>query len=292
MHDTCLNLLALTAGKFINNAVQSSTMNGKTGLLFIGLGINDEMDVTLKGLEKARSCDTVFSEFYTATLMGSSPERIEAAIGRKVIPLSREDVESGTAILERARNERVALLTAGDPMAATTHADLRLRAVKEGIPTEVVNGVSILVAAPSAIGLQHYKFGRTTTVPFVEEGYFPTSPYEAIVRNFEAGMHTLVLLDIHADEGRFLTADEGMKTLLLMEEKTRGSFFKNHPLICGLGRVGSDVAVIKCGDIMELKEEDFGPPLHCLVVPGPLHYMEKGALKEFAGAPDRLLARY
>ena len=267
-------------------------MNGKRGLVFIGLGINDERDITLKGLEEARNCDTLFSEFYTAALMGSSPEKLEEAIGREIIHLNREEVEGGTTILERAKKERVALLTAGDPMAATTHADLRLRAEKEGIPTEVVNGVSILVAAPGALGLQHYKFGRTTTIPFVEEGYFPISPYEAIVNNFEAGMHTLVLLDIHADEGRYLTADEAMKTLLMMEEKAEGDFFAKHPLVCGLGRVGSEKAVIKCGDIHSLKEEDFGPPLHCIIVPGPLHYMEKEALKILGNAPQKLLDAY
>ena len=267
-------------------------MNGKRGLVFIGLGINDERDITLKGIEAARNCDTVFSEFYTAALMGSSPERLEEAIGREIIRLNREEVEGGTAILERAKTERVALLTAGDPMAATTHSDLRLRAEREGIPTEVINGISILVAAPSALGLQHYKFGRTTTIPFIEEGYFPTSPYEAIVKNFEAGMHTLVLLDIHADEGRYLTADEAMKTLLLMEEKAGGNFFKEHPLVCGLGRVGSEEGMIKCGDIHSMKEEDFGPPLHCIIVPGPLHYMEKESLAAFGGAPEKLLDTY
>ncbi len=264
----------------------------KNGLIFIGLGINDERDITLKGLEEARKCDTVFSEFYTAALMGSTPERLEERIGKRVIRLTREDVEGGERILQKAATERVALLTAGDPMAATTHADLRLRAEREGIPTEVINGISILVAAPSALGLQHYKFGRTTTIPFIEQGYFPTSPYEAIVNNFKMGLHTLVLLDIHADEGRYLTADEAMKTLLLMEEKAGGNFFEKHPLICGLGRVGSDAAVIKCGDIHTLKDEDFGPPLHCIVVPGPLHYMEKEALEFFGGAPKSLLDGY
>lgn len=267
-------------------------MDRRSGLVFIGLGINDEMDITQKALKEARDCDILFSEFYTATLMGSTPERLEKTIGRRITPLSRDDVEGGDIILRRARNERVALLTAGDPMAATTHVDLRLRAENEGIPTEVINGISILVAAPSALGLQHYKFGKTTTIPFIEQGYFPTSPYETIVKNFEAGLHTLVLLDIHADEGRYLTASEGMKTLLLMEEKAGGALFAEHPLVCGLGRVGSEKMVLKCGDIHRMKDEDFGPPLHCIIIPGPLHYLEKEALKVFGGAPDDILKTY
>jgi len=267
-------------------------MDRRSGLVFIGLGINDETDISLKGLEEARECDILFSEFYTAALMGSTPERLEKTVGKRITPLSRDDVEGGDIILQSARKERVGLLIAGDPMAATTHVDLRLRAEKEGIPTEVINGVSILVAAPSALGLQHYKFGRITTIPFIEEGYFPTSPYETIVKNFETGLHTLVLLDIHADEGRYLTASEAMNTLLLMEEKVGGDFFAEHPLVCGLGRVGSKNMVLKCGDIRHMKDEDFGPPLHCMIIPGPLHYMEKEALKAFGRAPDDILKIY
>jgi len=36
----------------------------------------------------------------------------------------------------------------------------------------------------------------------------------------------------------------------------------------------------------DLLGRDLGPPLHCLVVPGPLHFLEKEALVAFAGAPQ------
>src|SRR2546427_9911813 len=81
-------------------------------------------------------------------------------------------------------------------MAATTHVDLRLRAAAAKVPSRIVHGVSILTAAAGALGLQAYKFGRTTTIPFPAIGFGPTSPLEAILENRRAGLHSLGLLDV------------------------------------------------------------------------------------------------
>jgi diphthine synthase len=37
-----------------------------------------------------------------------------------------------------------------------------------------------------------------------------------------------------------------------------------------------------------LKDKDFGPPLHTLVIPGNLHFMEVEALVKLAGLPGEL----
>jgi len=47
-------------------------------LTFIGLGLYDEKDISLKGLEAIRDSDVVYVEFYTSRLMGSSVEEMEA----------------------------------------------------------------------------------------------------------------------------------------------------------------------------------------------------------------------
>jgi diphthine synthase len=48
-------------------------MNGcekmlKGRLVFVGLGLYDESDVSLKGLQEIKQCDEVFAEFYTTKL--------------------------------------------------------------------------------------------------------------------------------------------------------------------------------------------------------------------------------
>jgi len=35
-------------------------------LVFVGLGLYDEQDVSLKGLQELKAADAVFAEFYTA----------------------------------------------------------------------------------------------------------------------------------------------------------------------------------------------------------------------------------
>src|SRR5207244_11719588 len=114
-----------------------------------------------------------------------------------------------------AANGPVACLLPGDPMSATTHVDLRLRAEAAKIRTRIVHGVSILTAAAGALGLQAYMFGRTTTVPFPSPGFAPTSPLEAILENRRAGLHTLVLLDLRED-GSLLAPRDAIVPLLRM----------------------------------------------------------------------------
>ena len=254
-------------------------------LVFVGLGLHDEKGITIRGLEEARSADLVFAELYTSGLAGASLEAVERLVGRPIQKVSRVQVEEGTLILEAATTRRVAFLVVGDPMAATTHVDLRLRAVKAGIPTRIVHGVSILTVAAGALGLQAYKFGRTTTVPWPVSGFTPTSPLEAILDNRRAGLHTLVLLDV-GEDGTFLPPRDAIASLLRMAADLRTDAFGPETLGCVLGRVGSPDAVGLAGPLESLLRWDPGPPPHCMVIPGALHFLEKEALAVFARAQD------
>ncbi len=108
-------------------------------LYFIGLGLYDERDISVKGLEAVRAADTIYAEFYTSRLMGTSPEKLEALYGKSIHLLSREEVEVDPAWLEEAREKDVAFLVGGDAMVSTTHLDLRLRAAEMGIDTRVIH---------------------------------------------------------------------------------------------------------------------------------------------------------
>jgi len=256
-------------------------------LVFIGLGLHDERGITLHGLEEARSADVVFAELYTSGLAGASLDSVERLLGKKVQKLSRAELEGGEVVLKAAAHQKVALCVVGDPMAATTHVDLRLRAVSAKIPTRIVHGVSILTAAAGCLGLQAYKFGRTTTVPFPAPGFEPTSPLEAILANRRAGLHTLVLFDLRED-GTFLSPTEAIASLLRMGTAMRTKEFGPDTLACVLSQVGAPDVRAVADRMGSLRKRDWGPPPHCLVVPGPLHFLEKEALVAFAGAPHDL----
>ena len=256
-------------------------------LAFIGLGLFDEKDITLKGLEAARDADSLFAEFYTSSLRGTTVETLELLIRKPIRVLTRKELEQGTEILEASRDRRVALLVPGDPMAATTHVELRLRAREAGIPTRIIHGPSIVSAAAGLLGLQSYKFGRTTTVPFTTNEFRPTSPLEVIGENRERGLHTLVLLDL-AEGGEFLDPRAALQYLVETAGESGSNVITEDTLICILSQVGSPDPKIVVGRVGDVLPRDVGRPLHCIVVLGELHFMERDALITLAGAPKDL----
>lgn len=262
--------------------------NSKGRLVFVGLGLYDETDISLKGLDELRQCDEVFAEFYTTKLGRFDIKSFETSIGKKIKILSRQDTEKGDIVIDTASTKRVAFVTGGDPMIATTHVDLRLRAIQQGIPTRIIHSSSIATAVPGLLGLQNYKFGRTTTLAFSEKNYFPTSPYIVINNNREMGLHTLVLLDIQAEKNNYMTANEGFDLLLKMEEKLRKDLFTDDTLACVVARAGAPNQITAANTLACLRKMDFGPPLHTIVIPGSLHFMEIEALSLCASLPNEI----
>ncbi|ODS35918.1 MAG: diphthine synthase [Candidatus Altiarchaeales archaeon WOR_SM1_79] len=260
-------------------------------LIFIGLGLYDERDISLNGLETARDCDILFAEFYTSKLTGTTISQIESLIGRKITILNREEMEKGDIIIEAAKENKVGVLVAGDPMTATTHMALRMSAKQEGLNIRIVHGTSIITSAPALSGLHIYKFGSIASLPFPKKGYFPTSPYDIIKLNLDCGLHTLILLDIDEEVGKLMRANEALKILLDMESEKKEGIISGNTLVCVLGSVGSKRPVVRADYLNELLKEDFGEGLNCLIIPGKLHFTEVEALVELAGAPKAILAR-
>lgn len=259
----------------------------KGRLSLIGMGLCDERDISARGLDEIRSADVVFAEQYTSALKDGALSALERISGKRIQLLGRKDLEEGAVVTEAAEGSRVALLVAGDPMTATTHVDLRLRAAERSIDTVVIHASSVMTAVPGLLGLQHYKLGRVTTIPFKRDGFAPTSPYELVLDNLQRGLHSIILLDIDFEAGRFMTANEGLDLLMDMAERYEGTGeLKKKSLACVVARAGCLDCSLSAGPIEELRSRDFGPPLHTLVIPGKLHFMEREALRTFAGLPD------
>lgn len=262
-------------------------LRAAVALHLVGLGLHDPKSITVRGLEVVRAADVVYAEFYTA-IMSGTPEQLEEFLGRPVKVLDRLGVEKGgPRLLEEARTKDVALLVAGDPMAATTHADLLVRFRHAGVPLHVVHAPSIFSAAPGLLGLQHYKFGRATTLVKPEKGWSPTSPFDAVAENHARGLHTLVLLDIKSDLGYFMTANEALAILLDLASRTGNDWFGPSTPVGVVARAGAESPGVTTGTVERLKDHDFGPPLHCLVVPGNLQVVEQEAWDSFGVAAGR-----
>ena len=256
-------------------------------LVFIGLGLQGE-GISLRGLREARESDVVYAELYTSKLPKLRLDELKQTIGKPIEVVDRETVEQRpNEILHAAKAGKVAFLVLGDPMVATTHVDLRLRATKAGIKTKVVHAASIASAAAGLAGLQRYKFGRTATVPFPDN---PSQvPYETLVENRGRGLHTLLLLDIRAKEGRAMLASEAIEIMLGLEKKLQKNAFAPDTLVVVVARAGSDDAIVKADKVGRLQKLDFGSPPHVLIVPGKLHFVESEALRAFAGAPEDVI---
>lgn len=252
-----------------------------TRLYFVGFGLYDITDISVKGLEVVQHADTVFTEFYTSVLFGSSRDEIQKFIGRKITHLTREEVEGEEIILNAASQGDVVLLTGGDPMSATTHQSLRLSAMKRNIEVCIIHGSSIFTALPGLLGLPIYKFGRTTTLVRPEKSFAPTSPYDIIESNSKVGLHTMVLLDIKEEENYFMTASEGCGVILDMERSVGRGVVDPTTMVGVVARAGSVKPYIWYGSLKDGMEKDFGPPLHAIVIPADRHFMEDELLQEF-----------
>jgi len=249
-------------------------------LTFIGLGLCDEYDVSVRGLEAIRAADAVFLEVYTSVLTGTTIPRLEEYYGKKITPLYREDVElHPEPILDAAAKGDAVFLTAGDSMVATTHADIRIRAAERGIQTRIIHGASITTAVCGLCGLQNYRFGKSVSVPFPYGKWFPMTPIEVISANLAQNLHTLVFLDIQKDKERYMSISEAVD--LLEEQASRAGTYI--PLYIGIARAGSNSPVIHAGNAEEMRRFEFGAPLHIMIVPGELHDIEHEYLVRFAG---------
>ena len=245
-------------------------------LYFIGLGLNNEKDITINGLEVIKKCDVVYLESYTSVL-NCTKEDLEKFYGKKIIPARRTLVEADSnEIIENSKTENVAFLVAGDPLVATTHIDLFLRAKKEGIKCSIIHNTSIL-SAVGVTGLQTYKFGKTTSIPLENDNV--EAPYDVLKDNLSLGLHTLFLLDLEPEENKFLSVNDAIRYLLKVELKKNERVFSEKTLCIGCAGLGSKNQVIKSGTAKELLKFNFGKPVHCLIVPGKLHFMEEEMLR-------------
>jgi len=263
-------------------------------LYLIGLGLADKKDISVRSLEIIKQAKEIYLESYTA-VFGSTKEELEEFYGKEIILADRELVEQKPeeTILVHAKEEDVCLLVVGDPLSATTHTDLILRAKEKDIPVKIIHNTSIFNAISSA-GLELYKFGKTTSIPYWEGNFKPTTPYDYIKQNKELKAHTLCLLDIKVKEegydsvlkkdkeyreARFMTVNEALQILLDIEEMREEKVISEDTKVIGIARATHDDECIKSGTIKELLHFDFGKPLHCLIIPGDMHFMEEEAFE-------------
>jgi diphthine synthase len=242
-------------------------------LYLIGIGLNDEQDITIKGLEIVKKCDSVYLENYTS-LLQCSVKDLEHFYGKEIVLADREMTEQGDEkIIAEAKDKDVAFLIIGDVFSATTHVQLFKLAKESNVEVNVINNASVLNSV-GITGLELYKFGKITSIPFIGDHPDLETPYNVYRDNLSLGLHTLFLLDLKPGEDKFMSVNQALEILEKIESKTKEGLINDDLLVVGCARLGSDKFIVKAGKLSEIKKFDFGKPLHCLIIPGKMHFVE------------------
>jgi diphthine synthase len=246
-------------------------------LSIIGLGLFNESDLTLRAIEEARNSDKVYIELYTSKWHGDI-RNLEKIIGKGIAELKRKDLEEESSkILHEAKTQKIAIFVQGDPLVQTTHLSLLEEAKKLGIKTKVVHNVSI-ISAIAETGLHSNKFGRYVTIPFPEKtkGKLPESVFEVIKENKKIGLHTLCLLDVVADENRYMKVNEAIDILL------KGKIITKNEKMVVFAMAGSENPFMVYDSVKNLIEKNIEYTPAVIAVLGELHYTEKGFLEAYS----------
>lgn len=245
-------------------------------LWFVGAGISG-YGALAPGAERAVSGSrAVYADVFTSPVGAGELAELERLAPGRVVRAERWMVEDGGKILEDAGRGDVALVSYGDPYAATTHAELRARAERAGIRTRTVPGPSAPWSALGECGLHHYKAGRTATV--TGDARASGTPYGAVQQNLASGSHTVLLLEYDSARGFFLDPAGALRILLDAGRERQDGAVTDGTFCVVASRVGSEGQALVSGRAGRLCSEGFGEPPHLIMIPGSLHFTESEAL--------------
>jgi len=186
-------------------------------LLLVGGGYAEGLQ-TVEALDALRAAEKVYVDTYTVPGSRWLLALARRVSGGAVVEARRSVLEEGSrVIVEEALSSVVAVLVAGDPLIATTHASLLAEAARAGAEVRVLPGVSGVCAAKSVSLLHYYRFGRTVTVPGPWRGVKAYSVVEALYGNMCVGLHTMLLLDVAEGGSAQLSPGEALRSILRHE---------------------------------------------------------------------------
>jgi diphthine synthase len=246
-------------------------------LWFVGLGISGSKSIPVEALEVLSKADIVYLEQFTSPIEKSDMLKIKDMTKGEFKQGKRWLVEDGNEILKHAKTKKVVLLSYGDPYIATTHIELRTRAIQEKIKTHSIHASSSLTAMIGECGLHFYKVGRIATI--MSEMKSLTTPYYVIYKNIIEGNHTVLLLEYNQDKNFFMDPNDALNGLIETEKGQKRNVIDLSTYVIVASRIGFKDQSIISGKISSLKKIDYGKPPHTIIITGRLHFTESDALK-------------
>lgn len=253
-------------------------------LWIAGLGISGIESISIETQKLLKNADIVYLEQFTSPVTKLESNKIRKLVKGEFKIAKRWMVEDGKEILKNSKKKKVVLLTYGDPYIATTHIELRTRAIQEKIKTKTIHAASSITALVGECGLHYYKVGRIVTV--MKDPKTLTTPYYVTYSNALAGNHTVLLLEYNQDEEFFLEPVNALSDLLSTEKEQKRKIILPSTFVIIASRIGFKNQAITAGKISNLIKKNFGKPPHTIIIPGQLHFTESDALKVFVNCID------
>ncbi len=246
-------------------------------LWFIGLGISGISELSDNTISIIKNADTVYLESFTSPISETEKEQLANMCDGEFKIAKRWLVEDGNEILENAKKREVVLISYGDPYIATTHLELKTRAVTDKIETKTIHSSSIVSSLIGEIGLQYYKVGKILTI--MNDPKSMITPYNTISNNLLSKMHSVILLEYNEDKSFFLAPQDALSLLLDAEKIQNRKIISLDTFAIIASRIGKSDQSITSGKISNLIKKEFGNPPHTIIIPGSLHFTESNAVK-------------
>ena len=246
-------------------------------LWFIGLGVSGISELSDSTLSVIKNADIVYLESFTSPISETEKKQLENISNGEFKIAKRWIVEDGNEILENAKKSETVLISYGDPYIATTHLELKTRAITDKIETKTIHSSSIISSLIGEVGLHYYKVGKVLTI--MNDPKSMSTPYYTIFDNLLSKTHSVILLEYNEDKSFFLDPHDALFLLLDVEKIQNRKVISLDTFVIIASRIGKSDQNITSGKISNLIKKEFGDPPHSIVIPGGLHFTESDAIK-------------
>jgi len=246
-------------------------------LWFIGLGVSGISELSNNTISIIKNAEIIYLESFTSPISEDEKIQLKNISTGKFKIAKRWLVEDGNEILDNAKEKETVLISYGDPYIATTHLELKTRAIQDNIKTKTIHSSSIVSSLIGEVGLHYYKVGKVLTI--MDDPKSIITPYNTIFDNLLNRIHSVVLLEYNEDKSFFLEPQNALSMLLDCEEKQKRKIISSETFGIVASRIGKNDQRIISGNIGNLIKSKFGEPPHSIIIPGKLHFTESDAVK-------------
>ena len=246
-------------------------------LWFIGLGVSGISELSNNTISIIKNAEIVYLESFTSPISEDEKIQLKNISTGKFKVAKRWLVEDGNEILDNAKEKETVLISYGDPYIATTHLELKTRAIQDNIETKTIHSSSIISSLIGEAGLHYYKVGKVLTI--MDDPKSIITSYNTIFDNLLNRIHSVVLLEYNEDKSFFLEPQNALSMLLDCEERQKRKIISSETFGIVASRIGKNDQRIISGNIGNLIKNKFGEPPHSIIIPGKLHFTESDAVK-------------